>query len=653
MKYNRGGSFKRSLFYTPKPKEMDKPQKKSLLLRALKKLWSFFLKFCTLFGFLLITSTLISSLFFSTVMPSKPIELPPQMVLQMTLKDSLPEKPQKDPVLAAMGISRASLYEVIDALKRAKTDAQIVAFVLEIQPGSYSSAQLNELRNAILDFKTSNKPTLIYAPSYDVTATGLTSYYIASVFDEIWMQPVGNLSLSGLYAEQPFVKNALDKIGVKADVFKRKEYKTAMDNIAESNMSQENREMITDLLGDLHDNMSKSIAESRGISENIFESYVNVGLLTDEEALDANLVDRLGYGDELVTELNEKLGGTQDDMIPYISLDQYITFKTHGILSPLQIISQIAQQQLGQTTMQSGEIALIFAQGPITQYAPPNYGFDVGNTNIIAADKLAEWIYDAAFDDDVKSIVLRIDSPGGSPQASETVRRALIRAKQEGKRIVVSMGSMAASGGYWIASAADHIFATEMTITGSIGVVGAKFDLTELWSKIHVNWESVSTAENADFLSPNTTLTESGRQRYDEIIDAIYDSFLDRVAEGRNLSYSGADEVARGRVWSGIRAHENKLVDDLGGLGDALQWAAEDLGHENAAQAGISIFPSPQAGLDAILSLLGVSAHKVIRASEDISALKNFVAQSPAGSLLGETTKTFDIQALSPQVIKY
>ncbi len=634
MKFNGRRLTKKNLFYTAAPQTAPSPQPKSRVFAALRWVGRLFIKMCTILGLVIILSTVVSSLTLSFFSKTKPVELPAQIVLQMTLKDNIPEKPQKDPVLAAFGVSKASLYEIINALRTAKNDESISAFVLELRAGSYAPSQLAELRAAIIDFKTSAKPTIIYAPSYDALSVGLTSYYLASAFDEIWMQPVGTLSLTGFYAEQPYLKKTLDWAGVKADVFKRKEYKSAMDNLIREDMSPESREAMGALFGDFHDTMTKAITDSRSIDANIFEGYVNMGLLTDQEALDAKLIDRLAYGDELVHELNERLGGTKDKLIPYLGLDQYNTYKTHGIISPLQILSQMAKDQLGHGEKQTGEIALIFAQGPIAQYAPKNHGIDLGNSNIIAADRLAEWIYDAAFDDGVKTIVLRIDSPGGSPQASETVRRALERAKAEGKRVVVSMGSMAASGGYWIASAADHIFANKMTITGSIGVIGAKFNLEDLWANAFVNWDAISTAENASIMSANTPLTPTGRERYNAMMDTIYDAFVSRVADGRNLSYSSANEVARGRVWSGKRALENKLVDSIGGLDAALLWAAKDLGHDSAKEAGIRVLPSPQAGLNAVMSLLGVSVGNLVTSNENMQTLNSVMADSPVKTLM-------------------
>jgi protease-4 len=634
MKFNGNRLTRKNLFYTAKPQIAQKPVKKSKFIRLIKWVGRVFLKMCTILGLIIILSTFISSFALSFFSRSTPVEMPPQIVLQMTLKDGLPEKPQKDPVLAAFGVSKASLYEVINALKTAKTDESISAFVLELRSGAYAPSQLAELREAIIDFKTSEKPTIIYAPSYDALGVGLASYYLASAFDEIWMQPVGMMSLTGFYAEQPYIKKTMDWLGVKADVFKRKEYKSAMDNMIRDDMSAESREAMGALFGDFHDAMSKAITESRNIDANIFQSYVNTGILTDKEALEAKLVDRLGYGDELVLELNERLGGTKEKMIPYIGLDQYNTYQTHGIISPLQILSQIAKDKLGKSEPNTGEIALIFAQGPIVQYAPKNHGIDLGNSKVIAAESLAEWIYDAARDKTIKTIVLRIDSPGGSPQASETVRRALQRAKDEGKRVVVSMGSMAASGGYWIASVADHIFANEMTITGSIGVIGAKFNLQDLWAKAFVNWDAVSTAENANLFSTNVPLSESGAERYNEMMDVIYDAFVTRVADGRNLSYSSANEVAKGRVWSGKRALDNKLVDTIGGLEATLIWAAKDLGHETVSQAGVTLMPSPEAGLHAIMSLLGVSVGNLVMGGENIRAVNAIMMDSPIKSLL-------------------
>ena len=636
MKLSGNRFSKKNLFYSAPTKvhvKADAPRP-SPLMRFIAWFWRNFLKICTLLGFMIIASAVLSSLYMRMTMPKGGIELPSKIVLQMTLKGTLPEKPQKAPVLAALGISKPSLYEITTALKQAKDDPKIKAFVLEIQPGSYAPPQLTELREAILDFKTSEKPLYVYAPSYEVTSSGLSGYYIASIFDEIWMQPVGMLSLTGFHTEQPYLKELMDWFGVKANVFKRKEYKNAMDSVTRSDMSPEEREAMQTLLGDMHDKISKEISASRGIAENIFESYVNVGILTDQEALEAKLVDRLGYGDELVHELNKRLGGTDDEMIPYISLEQYITFNTHGIISPLQILSKMAKEKLGYTEKPHGEIALIFAQGPITQYEPPNHGFDMGQPAVIAADKVAEYIYNAAHSEQIKTIVLRIDSPGGSPQASETIRRALIKAKEEGKRVVISMGYMCASGGYWIASAGDHIFANSMTITGSIGVVGAKFDMSGFWDKVMVNWEALNTAQNADLFSVSTPLSEAGRERYQEMMDTIYSAFINRVAEGRNLSYSTADELAGGRVWSGMRAQQNKLVDDIGGLNAALEWAAKDLGHETVNDAGVIIVPSPRAGLDALLSLLGVSVGRISATSQQIGDIHAALENSPAAEFI-------------------
>tara|TARA_R110002124_G_scaffold64985_1_gene177177 strand:- start:64658 stop:66622 length:1965 start_codon:yes stop_codon:yes gene_type:complete len=633
MKFRSTRLSKKNLFYTPSTRKNVSTPKKPRSLKPLRWIWRNYLKVCTFLGFMIILSTVISTLVMNSLTPSGPVDLPPKMVLQMTLKGSIPETPQKDPVLAALGISKASLYEIINALKTAKTDDQIAAFILEFKAGGYPPSQLAELREAIADFKTSGKPTIVFAPSYDIMSTGISSYFLASVFDEIWMQPIGMVSMSGYYSEQPYFRKTLDWLGVNPQVFQRKEYKSAMDSMNKEHMTPESREAMSALLGDFHDTLTKAISDSRDIPANTLEGYINKGTLTDQEAMDAQLVDRLGYGDELVTEFNERLGGTKEEKIPYISLDHYITYLTHGSINPLYIISKMTKKHLGYKQENKGEIALIFAQGTIVQYAPETHKFDMGS-NAIAADEVAKWIYDATFNDNIKTIVLRIDSPGGSPQASETIRRALERAKDEGKRVIVSMGSMAASGGYWIACVADHIFANEMTITGSIGVIGAQFDLSGLWSKLLVNWDSISTAENADLNSMSKPLSDSAKARYNTMMDSIYDAFLNRVAEGRNLSYSSVDEIARGRVWSGKRALDIKLIDSLGGLNDALLWAAKDLGHEDIKSAGVVIVPSPRAGLDAILSLLGVSAGKMVKVATQLDDLHALTEVAPVESLM-------------------
>ena len=380
---------------------------------------------------------------------------------------------------------------------------------------------------------------------------GARNLYLASAFEEIWMQPVGMLSISGPSFEMPFAREALRKIGLRAEFFQREKYKSAMENFTNSDISKENEENLRSLIGSLTDEMIAGITKDRKRSSAEIKQQVDKGLLTGDEALSAGLIDRLDYPDVMLSEMREKAtGNPEDKSINLVTLARYSQDKVKPKKS----------------AMKRPAVALIYITGTIVEMTGPQ-----GNAG---ADKISAAITEAYEDNDIGAIVLRVDSPGGSPSASETIRRSLVKAQEKGKKVYVSMGPVAASGGYWVATHADKIFALNGTVTGSIGVVMGKFEASELWKKIGVNWQGPQVGENADIWSINKPFDQRATQRINALIDYTYDAFLSRVSEGREIDKDQARKVAQGRAWTGQQAQKNGLVDEIGGLHDALDAAA-------------------------------------------------------------------------------
>lgn len=323
---------------------------------------------------------------------------------------------------------------------------------------------------------------------------------------------MGVVMIAGINAEQPFARETLDKMGITPQFFQRKEYKTAYESLTNESMSDANRETISVLVNDIRDRLVSEIAQDREISEERFTALVNQGLFTAPEALEAGLIDHMDYADVMIEQVKELVSGDpQSEDVAFRSLESYIAHVGLRINEDGKINKET------RTRKTAGGVALIYAIGAIVSDAAGAPG------SLAASDDIAPAILDAAADPNIKTIILRVDSPGGSPAASEAILRALDKAQMEGKYVVVSMGSTAASGGYWIAAHADQIFVSPTTITGSIGVVGGKFTLGGLWEKIGLNWEAVQWGENADMWSMNTPFDAQGSERMNAMLDNVYE----------------------------------------------------------------------------------------------------------------------------------
>lgn len=550
-------------------------------------LWTGVKRIAMALGFLVLLQIFILIIVMPAFFKNGAPPLPKEIVLFYTFDGSLGELAHEASFADPFAPPSFTVREMVGALDRAATDDRVKGFVARMNDGPIGLVHAQEIRAALLRFKEAGKFAYIYSPSYGDSAGGLGRYYLASAFDEIWMQPMGIVTITGVSAEMPFLRGVLDKIGVEPNFYKRKDYKTAYENLTDSSISPENKEMITRLIGDIRDEILAVIPEARGMEPKAFAKLVDKGLFTALEAKEANLITAADYGDVMAGNIKEAITGERestDDL--FVSVEGYAD-ATRGS-------SKLSASAPG--------VALIYAVGAIMPTSDSSSPVPGGG--VAAADEIAGAIIKASEDDAIKAIVMRIDSPGGSPTASETILRAVERAQEKGKPVVVSMGTTAASGGYWIAAYADQIFVLPATITGSIGVLGGKFSAGDLWDKVGVNWDIISWGKNSDMWSFNKPFSESEAERINAMLDAIYEGFLARVAKGRKMGMAEVDKIAGGRVWSGKRAVEIGLADQIGGLDSALDYTATLVGKADRTDLDVYIYPKPKTPFERVLELL-------------------------------------------------
>lgn len=570
-----------SIFVKPEP---PKPPRGRLIRYVL---WTAFKRLLMTFGAIFLLGIVMGSVLSAGSGSGAPRVLPDKFALYLPLDGGFPEH-EDVAVPYGLGPPVVTLRHVIDALDLAAGDKKVAGLVVDLKSVEMSVAQMQELRAALLRFRASGKPAYIYAASYGEMGRGLGSYYLASAFDEIWMQPMGEVSITGISVEMPFFRGALEKIGVEPQFFARKEYKNVFESVSARKMSPQSRQMMEGLVGDIAGDLVSGIAQGREMGEDGVRDLIDRGLFMDKAAAEAGLVDHIDDFETLQENVSQAVTGKPDGEFDdvFAGIEEYV----HSTASK-------ASHAVGK----KHHVALVYLVGTIVQ---SGYG-----DGMVAADDIAADIVDAADDEDIKSIVMRIDSPGGSPVASETIRRAILRAKAKGKKVIVSMGGAAASGGYWVAAPADRIFALPGTLTGSIGVAGGKVSLAGLWGKADVNWESVNYGANANMLSFNAPFDESGATAMNDMMDTIYDGFISRVAEGRNMTEEKAGRIARGHVWTGKQAAANGLVDELGGLDAALDYAAKDLGATDRRDLRVIVLPRPLSVFEKMADLIGKTVH--------------------------------------------
>ena len=476
-----------------------------------------------------------------------------------------------------LGDHAANFADTIDAIRRAADDSRVKGLVARTGEVPLGLAQVQELRDAIAAFRAKGKFAYAFAESFGDLGGGTRAYYLSTAFDEVWLQPVGSVGLTGVAAELPFFKGTLDKLGVTASFDRRAEYKSAMTQMTDTKLPDTDREAFTGLVKSVFDQTADGIAAGRKLKTDEVRTLIDNGPYLTGEALAKHLVDHVGYADEALDAARQKAGAG----VKILSGPQYL-----------------AAAKVGAPTGQV--IAILRAVGEIHSGRAPSG--PTANEDGVASDDLVRAIDQASRDSAVKAIVLRIDSPGGSAIASETIWRALKRAHDGGKPLMVSMGDTAASGGYFIAAPADKIVAEPGTLTGSIGVFSGKLITAGLWDKIGVSWDEVSQGRNAGIESSLHDFTPEQHDRFERSLDDVYHAFIAHVADGRKLDPAKVEAIAKGRVWTGAQAKENGLVDELGGLDVAVK-LAKDAAHIGADQAVVlRPYPQPRSPLQRVMA---------------------------------------------------
>ncbi|OBG30000.1 signal peptide peptidase SppA [Mycobacterium sp. E3198] len=507
--------------------------------------------------------------------------VPNGCVLELDLRSTPPETAGFDPLAILTGAGRPmTLRDTVAAIRRAAEDPRVAGLIARVQLGASPPAAVQELRAAIEAFSAA-KPSVAWAETYP----GTLSYYLASAFGEVWMQPAGSVGLIGFASNAMFLRDALDKAGIEAQIISKGEYKSAANLFTEHGFTEAHREAVTRMLQSLQDQVWRAVGESRKVEPETLDELADRGPLLRDDAVAAGLVDRIGFRDEAYGRIAELVGGrgdSDDDEPPRLYLARYAGAARSRLAPP---VPSVPGRRPKPT------FAVVTVDGSIVGGRGGPQFLPLG-TPTAGADTIAAALREAAADDSVSAIVLRINSPGGSVTASETIWREVKMARERGKPVVASMGAVAASGGYYVAMAADAIVANPGTITGSIGVITGKLVVRGLKGRLGVASDTVRTNANADAWSADEPFTPEQRAHREAEADLMYGDFVERVAEGRKLSTEAVDVVARGRVWTGADAAERGLVDELGGFRAAVRRAKALAGLDEDTEVRLVGYPS-------------------------------------------------------------
>ena len=494
-------------------------------------------------------------------------------ILEVALTGSVFELPPENPLTQMFGPGTLSLWELGKALRYAAQDDRVSGLYLEIHPLLLSWAQIEELRDSLHSFRTSGKPIHAFLALDMVRDPEL---YLACAADSITLNPGATLLVNGLLAEVTFYKGTMEKLGIKPEFIQFKEYKSA-ESFTRETMTPEIREMYESILGDLEERFISVVAQERSLDEERMRGILEAGLTSADQALEENLVDVLGYK----SQVQQKLVNNGDDSQEYEGL------AARYYLDAL-------EDDFG--TRSEHKVALVGGLGTIT----------AGNSDpfsqIMGGLTMSSRLRRIREDDDIKGIILRVNSPGGSVVGSDMVWKEVKLLEEAGKPVVVTMSGVAGSGGYYISMAARHIISQPSTITGSIGVIFGKFDLEGLYEWLGITIDQVKTSPNADIFSSLTSLTDDQRQRVESWMATIYETFVQKAADGRSQTYQELEPRARGRIYTGVQAREIGLVDELGGLPEAMDQMKQVLGLEEDEDIELVLYPRPKSLWEALAS---------------------------------------------------
>jgi protease-4 len=525
----------------------------------------------------------------------------PHTVLTLRIEGEIEEQPPQDSFVEAFLGKPTTVSDIVEALDRASTDPRISGLELEVGESTLGMAQIQQIRRKLRDFHRAGK----FSVAYLQFATN-RSYYLASASQTVALLPTSLLHVRGMMTSSTFLRGTFDKLGIYPDFYHIGDYKNASDIYTQKKYTPAHREADQALLKDLYQQYLQGIAESRQMTPEEASNLIARGPFSAEEAFAVKLIDRVAYGDE-VRELVKQKNGGEDTRL---SVKEY----------------------LGRTDRNgASKLAVIYAVGMII----PGRSSDspLGGT-VMGADTIAEQFKRAREDSSIKAVILRVDSPGGAAFASEIIRRELLLTKKK-KPIVVSMSDVAASGGYWIAMSANKIVAEPGTITGSIGVVTGKMNVLGLYEKLGLTKDYIATTDNSTIDWPFQNFTPGQRESILKYMRDIYDNFLKGVAEGRKMEVGAVDKIAQGRVWSGERAKQLGLVDELGGLDTAIA-SAKTLAQIPASEKVDLVYLPPRKTLiEQIRDLLGNASafSRPASVTRWLGRLESF-ARMPAWTLL-------------------
>jgi protease IV len=506
--------------------------------------------------------------------------VPSKTILEANFEQSFLENKPDTPSAHLLLQDQETLRDVVDAIDRGAGDDRVVGMIAKIGAAPMGMAQTQEIRDAVLRFRAHKKFAVAYSETFGEFGPGNGAYYLATAFDHIYLQPSGDVGLTGIMMESPFVKGTLSKLGVTFHGDHRYEYKNALNFYTETKFTGPHKEAMTAIMTSWFNQMKDGICQARQIAPEKFQSVVDAGPYLGKEAVAAKLVDGVFYRDEVYSDVKSKAGEGAE----LLYLSKYL-------------------HRAGRPHDHGKKVALVFGVGAVTRgksdYDP------VGGSQNMGSETVAAAIRAAADDKDVKAILFRVDSPGGSYVASDTIWREVARAQLAHKPVIVSMGNVAGSGGYFVAMAADKIVAEPGTITASIGVLGGKMLTNGFWDKVGLSWDEVHQGNNATMFTGTHDYTPAEWGRFQSWLDRVYVDFTSKVADGRKLPKEKVLEIAKGRIWSGQDAKNLGLVDELGGYDTALKLAKKAAGVADGDDVKIVVYPRPKSLLDSVIERRG------------------------------------------------
>jgi protease-4 len=513
---------------------------------------------------------------------SKP-SVPRNTVLELDLRQGVSDSPSTNPL--SFGGAGLSVIEIVDGLAQAGDDAAVKVVLLRLPEMGLTPAAADEVRQAVRRLRAKGKVVIAHSQGFMPMGSSVSAYMVGASASELWMQQSASFQMTGMATEEVFFGRAFEKYGVDPQFEQRYEYKNAVNVYTQSDFTAAHREATLAWVGSIYDSAIAAAATDRKMTPAALKAVVEAGPYTAEQARARGLITHLGEVEQAEAEAKRRAGRGAE----IVEFGDYVDAKG-------------AREGTG-----SDAIAIVYAEGAIMT-GTGGGGDPFGGGSSIMSDDTAEAIYDAIEDKAVKAIVLRVSSPGGSPEASEQIAAAVRAAQKAGKPVVVSMGAYAASGGYWISAEADHIVAQPATLTGSIGVFGGKFVLADALGRFGVDVRGLSVGgEFADAYDISQPWTAEQRAKVSGQMDRIYEDFVARVARGRDLPPARVREIAKGRVWTGAQALQLGLVDQLGGLEEAIAKARELAKIPADARIRLKRFPTPLSPWEALSEAFGVS----------------------------------------------